>query len=156
MKWSNLFLAESKYKITLKASPISQRLLRAEQIILTVLLLLIVYFIAQTFSFVVSLIFMISCVSLIALFYYLKRKTPLQHMSQQSFTLSINGECSFDGTSSYTVSNKSRIGWRHCYLNLVSSNKSERRKKEVIIYQDSCTPLDYSRVCRLVKHVLES
>lgn len=154
MTWSNLFLAESKFKITLKTSKIQAWFTFVELLLLGFSLCYAFYLSLNAFtefSYIPFLIFSF----LYACYLYKKIVAGIAINTLKKFEISDEGNCVFSVDEQYTITNKSRISWYACELNLFTS-KNElqnkfRKNKQLIIYQDACSKEDYARVCRIIK-----
>lgn len=160
MTWSNLYSAESKYKLTLYCSAHARIWLFSQGLILVFVLSF-----SLTLIFELAFFYMCLAVLLIYLPFFLLNgltsRVPPQ-ATPDYFTLDLSGYCQFSPDDIWLLTPASKLSFWGCYLSLekidpltqkVLHPKARQRR---FIFKDSMNEQDYARLCRVVlKHKYE-
>lgn len=149
MQWSNLYSAESKYKIIFTDSYLQRVMLIVENLFLFVIFgsYCLIYPSDNVSDYLFFLIAITSIV--LGRFYYQYTKLSIIN----NIEVLLSGICQFDQYNQWKIAGNSRINWLGCYLVLVSNNSEKKLKQTLFIYRDSVSKKDYSRLCRIILKV---
>lgn len=178
MPWSNLSLAESKYKIYIARSKAWQYCLIVEFICAAIG----IFYLLENFPLVIRII---SLVMLLVVLVYWQRKSSAP--SHITFEVDLLGHCQWPNLAQCQLSTQSKVAWWGCYLyfqpplklpsvvNDISSNnaiseksasKNANSKKDkpnsfsypysLIVIKDSINDRDYARLCRIINKVKQT
>ena len=137
-KWCNLYLNESKYRLTTNGSQTALWLKRAA----VVGLFLLVFYVTIS----IGLIELTSGILLTAIVWLTRTKTD-SPSDTLFIELTMQGQLSIN-QQAFTLLPSSRIGWFGCWLVLNPQPETNTTKREVFIFKDSLNQQDYRRLCR--------
>ena len=151
MTWSNLYSAESKYKLTLYCSAHARIWLFSQG-------LMLVFVLSFSLTLIFELAFFYMCLVFLLIFFLLNGSTSrfTSQATPEYFTLDLSGYCQFSPDDIWLLTPASKLSFWGCYLTLekvdpltqkVACPKVQQRR---FIFKDSMNEQDYARLCRVI------
>lgn len=142
MKWCNLYLTESKYRLQIKHSTLVHQL---SYYCFSLLVLSLVSVCIEPQSIERQYFLVLSVFFSISIFI-------VGQTIQQNYILTVDstGQVALNEQPALIITRGSRIGWIGCWLHLGTPTSHQSSSVRLFIFKDSVSKHDYARLCRSI------